>query len=868
MNLKIYEDWKSSLLPLHHWNKKVKGQDRGKTPIVTKWSAICRGERVEVNESLNIEKLSDFNNYNIINTWVSRGFNLGYVIPKSEIIVDVDFRNMTDIETTKKQLVQAFGFNSWDELLLAGSTVKTGSGGYHIYCNLPLSFSWEDKSLKTVIDDLKGVDFKSSGSFVVCANSKHPNGNIYTWEATNKKLTFPQELLDKLIKNNVAVSGNESDKFIGCIGGGYLYDSILSNLNVVNYRENDKWLKIMMASHHATKGEGLDDFIQWSVSDEQYKGEAHNIRTRWNSLTLDKAKSVSVLTLASELKDNLADVTPLLNIIGAIENNEIEKGDIEKVYCDRIAKMPPLKLFDNVEKTCEMLDAIFKELGEGNFGKNDIIKCCSLLIKLPEIERILYIDEISGLSKRPKATIRAIIKHLVLAQDDETYTKIADYIFNNVFVNGLHLAHEPSGQIFIYNNVYWVQIKLSFLEKIIDFALDKMGKLDLKRDVLISTVSTLVKVKCSSSVSKFYNPNSSKNAICCTNCEIHFLPDGTYIKKEHSYDSYISQLLEVEFNEKAKGVLFQDTLSGIFDHNSDPKGMIDYMSEIYGYLIQPYKNLSTWWLWYGLGGEGKSLLLDLIGGILGDLYLPSDSNLIAKSNNRDNHLSSQFVGKMILSVGDLTRNVALDDGKIKELSDNKVMTANPKGLGAFKFMYSAGVIVCSNYFPNVDDNSDGFQSRCSVVHFKGKIRGTDKEDKFRKTKLLSSVDEKSAILNFALKGLKRLRDRGKFQPPKECLDLRSAWLTNSNSLQIFVREKIIVTRDQRDETCTFTDLYDKYVTWCSENTSSKYISKIKFSKELRPFGLNVVPKTDNKKFIVGGRLIENKDVQVIDNPFK
>ncbi|MFT5304329.1 MAG: hypothetical protein ACI814_005156 [Mariniblastus sp.] len=59
--------------------------------------------------------------------------------------------------------------------------------------------------------------------------------------------------------------------------------TLLSYLNPFDYRNQEDWLKLMMASHHATTGSGLAVFEKWCAGDPNYAGDP-SIANRWNSL--------------------------------------------------------------------------------------------------------------------------------------------------------------------------------------------------------------------------------------------------------------------------------------------------------------------------------------------------------------------------------------------------------------------------------------------------------------------------------------------------------------------------------------------------------------------------------------------------------
>lgn len=149
----------AELVPLHVWNKWIKGNERGKTPIHKEWTS--KKYKTEFVESK-----------------IEAGHNIGFRIGEFDLVVDLDPRNYEgeDIEEKIATLFDCFDF---DEIFETYPTVKTGGGGYHIYCRLPSKVDYS--LLKETVKDWPGVEFKHKGKQVVAAGSKHPNGEKYHW---------------------------------------------------------------------------------------------------------------------------------------------------------------------------------------------------------------------------------------------------------------------------------------------------------------------------------------------------------------------------------------------------------------------------------------------------------------------------------------------------------------------------------------------------------------------------------------------------------------------------------------------------------------------------------------------------------------
>ena len=82
--------------------------------------------------------------------------------------------------------------------------------------------------------------------------------------------------------------------------GGGQYDQAqlakaLSALDATDFASHDRWLQLMMACHHATNGDGREEFIEWSTSDPDYADDAESIGRRWDSLHTDRDAAVKAV---------------------------------------------------------------------------------------------------------------------------------------------------------------------------------------------------------------------------------------------------------------------------------------------------------------------------------------------------------------------------------------------------------------------------------------------------------------------------------------------------------------------------------------------------------------------------------------------
>lgn len=278
--IRPYKEADYYLIPLHRWNKTTtdprtkREMERGKSPLHAKW----RKKKYTKEE---------------IEQHIAKGKNLGVRLRRTDLVIDVDPRNFPKGDNVLKRFAKDLELD-----LERYPRVETGSGGSHYYMTKP-----EDVFVRDSLEEYPGIEFKSYGRQVVAAGSIHPNKNRYRWDWMAPDLTSvgpaPAKLL-RLIKRAAAAKAEG--------GGEHSPEEIaemLEHLPTEDFAENDAWLKIMMAVHHASGGEARQEFIDWSIRDPKYAEDAWIIGRRWDSLSADGIRGAAVThrTLHKELID-------------------------------------------------------------------------------------------------------------------------------------------------------------------------------------------------------------------------------------------------------------------------------------------------------------------------------------------------------------------------------------------------------------------------------------------------------------------------------------------------------------------------------------------------------------------------------------
>lgn len=373
-------------------------------------------------------------------------------------------------------------------------------------------------------------------------------------------------------------------------------------------------------------------------------------------------------------------------------------------------------------------------------------------------------------------------------------------------------------------------------------------------DTLTSTVTNLIMKDCSD---KQYNdtlnlrgtkelPYSIINTL---NKEI-YIQDGKVNVKNHSYDSYLTTQYNVYYNPEADCPNWDQMLHRVFADYPDRDDMVRHFYEIIGYSIQNKKTRPLVTILLGSGKNGKTFILTQIAKMLG-----VDSVLTANICKffEGAHSTASLVGKTWLLDDDWKKGQLLPDDQIKSLSENKMITANPKGKSTFNFMSNVTIFINSNSSPRTKDTSEGMARRVQVIEFNREIKDSE-QDPLLEEKL---AKERSGLLNRLIDGYIRYVKRGyKFEIPISVQKSNRDWFKASNPLVAYLDEKYIFTGDRNDK-IKVQQIFDGYKNYLDfENQSNYSVTRNNFIDEMKNMGssrnISVVKNSHNTTYYIHG----------------
>jgi len=258
---------------------------------------------------------------------------------------------------------------------------------------------------------------------------------------------------------------------------------------------------------------------------------------------------------------------------------------------------------------------------------------------------------------------------------------------------------------------------------------------------------------------------------------------------EHTPEKIFFNKLPIEFDESKDC----PNVHKHFDSILKDKESIDVMLEIFGYLLLKEYKIEKAFMFVGYGRNGKSKTIELMKRFIG---AENCSSLALRSLTDDSFSLSELFGRMANLAADLSKTDLKETGMVKSLIGRDTVQAHRKYLRDLNFVNYAKMVFAANELPKIYDTTDGFWTKWVLLEFPYQFvtqevyNDSDKKDMLKIMdpdiiEKLTSSDELSGLLNFALDGLDRLLDKKDFSYSKSTADVKDMWIRKSDSFTAF-----------------------------------------------------------------------------------
>ena len=300
--------------------------------------------------------------------------NLGWVLSKEDLVIDVDPRNGGE-QSFKKLESRILKLEPKTSL---EPTIKTPSGGFHIYLKKPKAFI--GKELQGKLNDYPGIDFLSKGRQCLILSSKIGDKNYEFYDdflsSINENRVAPESLVEMILATNKSKLKNESiskhivkfdnvetDKELDFEDGLIKFNDVSEEriLQVLDdldpSMEYGSWLNVGMSLYNwnPSEDEGLRVWEKWSKGGENY--QSGETAKKWKTFSPNGTTTVATLFYMQKLANvskQTSEIEDWIRKIRLSDENQlkvsvfpkIKKLEIDYVNREKLAKAIQGRFFE------------------------------------------------------------------------------------------------------------------------------------------------------------------------------------------------------------------------------------------------------------------------------------------------------------------------------------------------------------------------------------------------------------------------------------------------------------------------------------------------------------------------------------------
>ncbi|MCA9420501.1 MAG: DUF3854 domain-containing protein [Nitrospira sp.] len=282
--------------------------------------------------------------------------------------------------------------------------------------------------------------------------------------------------------------------------------------------------------------------------------------------------------------------------------------------------------------------------------------------------------------------------------------------------------------------------------------------------------------------------------------------------------SFVSMVgVPFEFNPKATCPQWRHFLEEILPN---PDGRL-LLKEIFGYCLTYDTSLQKFFLFEGIGANGKGVVLRILTRLLGETNVSSlPLELFGAA-----HDLVTTLGKLVNITSDLGELDRVAEGLLKQFTGDDYMHFNPKYRTPYSAKPTAKLIIAANVRPPFRDRSEGIWRRLVILPFPTQIPPEKQNSKLTD----ELTGELPGILNWAIAGAFSLRKRKHFLESKDGVLARQQFQRESNPARLFLEESC--ERDLTGEIPSIF-LYQEYAKFC-QNRGFHPLNETHFGREVR-----------------------------------
>jgi putative DNA primase/helicase len=284
--------------------------------------------------------------------------------------------------------------------------------------------------------------------------------------------------------------------------------------------------------------------------------------------------------------------------------------------------------------------------------------------------------------------------------------------------------------------------------------------------------------------------------------------------RKHRQTDFITRCCPVAYDSKAEAPKWGAFLRRIF---ADDVAVIDFVQRAAGYSLTGDIGEQCLFILHGSGANGKSVLLEVLGHMLGAYAKQAAPDLLlAKTQDRHPTEIADLFGSRLVTAIETSEGRRLAEALVKQMTGGDKMKARFMRQDFFEFDATHKLWLATNHKPQVRGTDYAIWRRIRLIPFEVTI---PKEEQVKGLAGKLLAEEAPGILAWMVRGCLAWQREG-LTPPSKVIDATEAYREEMNVLAGFLDECCKINQDPHKTqlfTTTAKELYEVYKQWCDRN---------------------------------------------------
>lgn len=396
---------------------------------------------------------------------------------------------------------------------------------------------------------------------------------------------------------------------------------------------------------------------------------------------------------------------------------------------------------------------------------------------------------------------------------------IIDQLLQVAHAHDWHLVRE-SGISYIYTGCMWLPLDKDELKNLLKEVAIRQGYPEIEaRDAKFINSLYDQALQDGFFADKYYEKQSMINL---NNCTLVLNSEGVTVK-EFDYRDFLTHQLPFNYDPEAQNLVFQKYLDDVLPDKDTQRTL----QEVCGYLFIKGLKLEKIFFLYGTGANGKSVLFEVINGLIG---IENISHFSLESLTDEAGYYRAKIKDKIVNYGTDIKLTRIDAAMFKTLASGEPIEARLPYEEPFTMTDYAKLIFNVNRLDNANiEHTHGFYRRILIIPF-GKTIADEDQDRSLHQKILK---DKAGILNWIIEGAESVIRNEDIFVSAECQKFKAKFIKETDNVALFLESRNYSNKGRA--MLYLSSLFTDYCNFCIED-GYKSLGKNNFSKRLEALG--------------------------------